>query len=81
MKNLSKKQLNRGIVSQMNDKIKEKSKLDANEMVTPEDILFSLKPLLDEYFVGAISFDGKKLIYETGHGQTFRLLVQKITRN
>ena len=49
MKNLSKKQLNRGIVSQMNDKIKEKSKLDANEMVTAEDILFSLKPLLDEY--------------------------------
>ena len=78
MKKLSKNQLNKGIVSQTNDKIKEMSKLGANEIVTAEDILVSLKPLLDEYFVGAISFDGKKLIYETGHGQTFRLLVQKI---
>lgn len=78
MKKLSKNQLNKGIVAQTNDKIKEVGKLGANEMVTAEDILVSLKPLLDEYFVGAISFDGKKLIYETGHGQTFRLLVQKI---
>ena len=81
MKKLSKNQLNKGVVAQTNDKIKEVGKLGANEMVTAEDILVSLKPLLDEYFVGAISFDGKKLIYETGHGQTFRLLVQKIIRN
>lgn len=78
MKKLSENQRNKGIVAQTNDKIKEVGKLGANEMVTAEDILVSLKPLLDEYFVGAISFDGKKLIYETGHGQTFHLLVQKI---
>ena len=60
MKNLSKNQLNRGIVSQTNDKIKEKSKLGANETVTPEDILFSIKPLLE---------------YQTVSGQNFRITV------
>lgn len=77
MKNLSKNQLNRGIVSQTNDKIKEKSKIGDNEKVTPEDILFSLKPLLDEYFVGTISCDKTALTYQTASGQKFRIAVTK----
>ena len=49
MKNLSKNQLNEEVVSQTNDKIKAGSKAVANDSVTAADILFSLKPLLDEY--------------------------------
>lgn len=75
MKNLSKNQLNRGIVSQTNDKIKEKSKLGANETVTPEDILFSIKPLLDEYYVGIVSCNANTLTYQTVSGQNFRITV------
>lgn len=73
MKNLSKNQLNDKVVSQTNDKIKEA----ANERVTPEDILFSLKPLLDEYFVGTISCDKTALTYQTANGQSFRITVTK----
>ena len=73
MKNLSKNQLNEEVVSQTNDKIKAESKIVANEIVAPEDILFSLKPLLDEYFVGTISCDKTALTYQTGNGQSFRI--------
>lgn len=73
MKNLSKNQLNDKVVSQTNDKIKEA----ANETVTAEDILFSLKPLLDEYFVGTISCDKTALTYQTVSGQKFRIAVTK----
>ena len=73
MKNLSKNQLNDKVVSQTNDKIKEA----ANERVTAEDILFSLKPLLDEYFVGTISCDKTALTYQTVSGQKFRIAVTK----
>lgn len=77
MKNLSKNQLNEEVVSQTNDKIKEESKIVANEIVTPEDILFSLKPLLDEYFVGTISCGKAALTYQTTNGQSFRVTVTK----
>ena len=77
MKNLSKNQLNRDVVSQMNDKIKEKSKLGANEMVTAEDILFSLKPLLDEYFAGVATCNDNAITYQTVNGQSFRIAVAK----
>lgn len=77
MKKLSKNQFNKGIVSQTNDKIKEKSKLGANETVTPGDILFSLKPLLDEYFVGIVSCNANLLTYQTVSGQNFRITVME----
>lgn len=77
MKNLSKNQLNEEVVSQTNDKIKAESKIVANEMVTTEDILFSLKPLLDEYFAGTIFCDKTALTYQTANGQSFRITVTK----
>lgn len=77
MKNLSKNQLCTEVVSQTNDKIKEESKIVANERVTAEDILFSLKPLLDEYFVGTISCDKTALTYQTTSGQRFIITVIK----
>ena len=77
MKNLSKNQLCTEVVSKTNYKIKAESKVVANEMVTAEDILFSLKPLLDEYFVGTISCDKTALTYQTTNGQSFRITVTK----
>lgn len=77
MKNLSKNQLCTEVVSQTNDKIKAESKIVANEMVTTKDILFSLKPLLYEYFVGTISCDKTALTYQTANGQSFRITVTK----
>ena len=77
MKNLSKNQLNEKIVSQTNDKIKAESKIVTNERLTTEDILYSLKPLLDEYFVGTISCDKTALTYQTTSGQKFRIAVTK----
>ncbi|HIS35502.1 TPA: hypothetical protein IAC10_02570 [Candidatus Scatousia excrementigallinarum] len=77
MKNLSKNQLSREVLSQTNDEIKAESKAVANETVTAEDILFSLKPLLDEYFVGTISCDKTALTYQTVSGQKFRIAVTK----
>lgn len=77
MKNLSKNQLCTEVVSQTNDKIKEESKIVANERVTAEDILYSLKPLLDEYFVGTISCGKTALTYQTTNGQSFRITVTK----
>lgn len=77
MKNLSKNQLNREVVLQTNDKIKAKSKSVTDERVTTEDILYSLKPLLDEYFVGTISCNKTALTYQTTSGQKFRIVVTK----
>lgn len=77
MKNLSKNQLCTEVVSKTNYKIKAESKAVANEMVTAEDILFSLKPLLDEYFVGTISCGKAALTYQTVNGQSFIITVIK----
>ena len=77
MKNLSKNQLNKDVMSQTNDKIKVENKAVANERVTTEDILYSLKPLLDEYFVGTISCGKTALTYQTTNGQSFRITVIK----
>ncbi len=77
MKNLSKNQLNKDVMSQTNDKIKVENKAVANERVTTEDILYSLKPLLDEYFVGTISCGKTALTYQTTNGQSFRITVTK----
>lgn len=77
MKNLSKNQLNGEVMSQTNDKINAESKAVANDTVTAGDILFSLKPLLEEYFVGTISCDKTALTYQTTSGQKFRIAVTK----
>lgn len=74
MKNLSKNQLNTEVVSQTNKKIKAQSKAFANETVTTEDILYSLKPLLDEYFVGTVTCNGKIITYQNESGQDFKII-------
>ena len=77
MKNLSKNQLNTKVVSQKNNKIKAESKAFANEMVTTEGIIYSLKPLLDEYFVGTVTCNGKIITYQTESGQDFKIIAKE----
>ena len=77
MKNLSKNQFNTEVVSRTNEEIIDDCKDIANEMVTAEDILFSLKPLLDEYFVGVATYNDNALTYQTASGLKFRIAVTK----
>ena len=77
MRKLSKNRLNTEVVPQMNDKTKEWGKSVDNEKVTGEDILFSLKPLFDEYFVGTVSCNNNALTYKTVTGQSFIIDVKE----
>ena len=44
-------------------------------VVTAEDIAASLKPLIDEYFVGACVQEGEKLVYTLPDGKQFEISV------
>ena len=46
-------------------------------VVTAEDIIASLKPLVDEYFVGSCQEVGEKLIYKLPDGRTFSLTAKQ----
>ncbi len=43
--------------------------------VSATDLLAELKPLLDDYFVGDISFDGNAITYCLPNGQKFCITV------
>ena len=45
--------------------------------VTAEDIIASLKPLVDEYFVGSRQVAGEKLFYTLPDGRTFSLTAKQ----
>lgn len=45
--------------------------------VTAEDIIASLKPLVDEYFVGSCKEAGDKLFYTLPDGRTFSLTAKQ----
>ena len=47
--------------------------------VTAEDIVASLKPLVDEYFVGSCRVAGEKLFYTLPDGRTFSLTANRKT--
>ncbi len=44
-------------------------------VVTAEDIAASLKPLIDEYFVGECVQEGEKLVYTLPDGKQFEISV------
>lgn len=78
MKNLSKNNTHKEVMSKLTnlDNVEDKSKL--KEMVTSEDILYSLKPLMDEYFLGTIELNGKHIAYQTASGQKYCIAVSEV---
>ena len=46
-------------------------------VVTAEDLIASLKPLVDECFVGSCQEAGEKLIYKLPDGRTFSLTAKQ----
>ena len=46
-------------------------------VVTAEDIVASLKPLVDEYFVGSCQVAGETLFYTLPDGRTFSLTAKQ----
>ncbi len=45
--------------------------------VTAKDLLEEIKPLLEDYFIGDISFDGKVIVYTLPNGQKFILKAEE----
>lgn len=78
MKNLSKNNADKEVMSKLTnlDNVEDKSKL--KEMVTSEDILYSLKPLMDEYFLGTTELNGKHIAYQTLGGQKYCISVSEV---
>ena len=78
MKNLSKNNADKEVMSKLThaDDAEDKSKL--KEMVTSEDILYSLKPLMDEYFFGTAELNGKHIAYQTLGGQNYCISVSAV---
>lgn len=77
MKNLSKNQLNRDVVSQANKIDGIGGKKDISKNLTAEDIIYSIYPLLEEYFVGTVSCNDGVLIYTATYGQKFKITAMK----
>ena len=46
--------------------------------ITENDIIASLKPLLDEYFCGKTTMENDKITYAAESGQTFQITVTHI---
>lgn len=46
--------------------------------VNENDIIASLKPLLDEYFCGKITAEENEITYTAQNGQTFKITVTQI---
>lgn len=78
MKNLSKNNADKEVVSKLTnaDNAEDKPKLE--EVVTSEDILYSLKPLMDEYFLGIAVINGKHIAYQTLGGQKYCISVSEV---
>lgn len=69
MENVSKNSTNDKVLSQM--------KLE-NLHTTTGDILFSLQPLIAEYFNGECQCSGDYITYTAANGQKFRILAAEI---
>lgn len=41
--------------------------------ITAEELLGEIAPLIEEYFLGEVRFDGKEIVYRLPNGQKFRL--------
>lgn len=78
MKNLSKNQLNIEVVSKLTDVENADNKSNSEEVLTSEDILYSLKPLMDEFFSGMVVLNGKHIAYQTLGGQKYFISVSEV---
>lgn len=78
MKNLTKNNTDKEVMSKLTnaDNAEDKPKLE--EVVTSEDILYSLKPLMDEYFLGIAVINGKHIAYQTLGGQKYCIAVSEV---
>lgn len=57
--------------------MQEKHVFEEGAVVTAEDIAASLKPLIDEYFVGECAVEGEKLVYILPDGKKFEIAVNE----
>ena len=79
MKNLSKNNTDKEVVSKLTDVANEEDKpTKVEDVVTSEDILYSLKPLMDEYFSGTVVLNGKHIAYQTLGGQKYCISVSEV---
>lgn len=78
MKNLSKNNTDKEVMSRLTNANNAEDKPKMGEVVTSEDILYSLKPLLDEYFSGTAVLNGKHIAYQTLSGQKFCIAVSEV---
>lgn len=69
MENVSKNSTNDKVLSQMKSE---------NLHISPEDILFSLQPLIAEYFNGNCQCSSDSITYTAANGQKFRIVAAEI---
>lgn len=69
MENVSKNSTNDKVLSQMKSE---------NLHISPDDILCSLQPLIDEYFDGDCECSGDYITYTAANGQKFRILTAEV---
>ena len=78
MKNLSKNNTDKEVMSKLTNANNAEDKPKMEEVVTSEDILYSLKPLMDEYFLGTVVVNGKHIVYQTLGGQKYCISVSEV---
>ena len=78
MKNLSKNNTDKEVMSKLTNANNAEDKPKMEEVVTSEDILYSLKPLMDEYFLGTVVVNGKHIAYQTLGGQKYYISVSEV---
>ena len=78
MKNLSKNNTDKEVMSKLTNANNAEDKPKMEEIVTSEDILYSLKPLMDEYFLGTTELNGKHIAYQTLGGQKYCISVSEV---
>ncbi len=78
MKNLSKNNTDKEVMSKLTNANNAEYKPKMKEVVTSEDILYSLKPLMDEYFLGTAVLNGKHIAYQTLCGQKYCISVSEV---
>ena len=78
MKNLSKNNTDKEVMSKLTNANNAEDKPKMEEVVTSEDILYSLKPLMDEYFLGTVVVNGKHIAYQTLGGQKYCISVSEV---
>ena len=78
MKNLSKNNTDKEVMSKLTNANNAEYKPTVEEVVTSEDILYSLKPLMDEYFLGTAVLNGKHIAYQILGGQKYCISVSEV---